>query len=112
AAPIHGSWHTSNSKVYSYSLLNENFAVPDERRLDHARGKRAIAHAHADLVTHTSLQRHSRECNRTTERRRERAGGDLPRRRGRAHALMRAQHALVDEQQPGLLESRRVGKQR
>src|SRR5262245_59789744 len=80
------------------SSLDECLAVAHERRPDDARRQRLAADLDRDRAVRG--RRHAREADGALERRRERAAGHLAlARAARAHALVRAEHAALLEQE-------------
>src|SRR5258708_7733199 len=62
---------------FSSGSFDEDLSIAHERRLDHARGHPAVANLDLDGVADGDADRHPRERDRRTERRRERSARDL-----------------------------------
>src|SRR6266545_3629773 len=95
------------------SVLDQHFAVANERRLDDARGELLVADSHGDGLARRDACGNARQRNGSPECWRERAAGDLALAfRGR-DALVAAEHAaFVDKHETHLRSPRWSDKRR
>src|SRR5512139_2284724 len=77
-------------------LLDEDFAIAHEGRLDHLRPQQLVANLDLHFVAGLDAGRYAGQCDRLVHARREAAAGGLAGALGGDDLLVRAQHAAVD----------------